>query len=91
MNGIEGLGSLLYRLMASYMYTPEVLAEAERVRRRKKSNEASGNGLLIHHGTQVDRLTVIVTSSSLLAYSSYFLPSSLIFPFSSYLLHLFIT
>jgi hypothetical protein len=44
--------------MASYMYTPEVLAEEERVRRRKKSNEAKENGLLIHHSTQVGSSTI---------------------------------
>lgn len=48
-----GLGSLLYRLMLSYLYTPESIAEGERERRRKKADAARENGVLIHHETQV--------------------------------------
>jgi hypothetical protein len=49
----QGLGSLLYRLMLSHLYSPEVLAEADRARRRKKVDDARDNGLLIHRETQV--------------------------------------
>lgn len=49
----QGLGSLLYRLMLSHLYSPDVLAEAEKARRRKKVDDARDNGLLVHRETQV--------------------------------------
>ena len=52
-NPYVGLGSLLYRLMLSYVYSAESLAEAERARRRRRTEEAKENGLLIHQETQV--------------------------------------
>jgi hypothetical protein len=39
--------------MLSHLYSPDVLAEAERARRRKKVDDARDNGLLIHRETQV--------------------------------------
>jgi hypothetical protein len=39
--------------MLSHLYSPDVLAEAEKARRRKKVDDARDNGLLVHRETQV--------------------------------------